>query len=797
MKKIFNISAIISVCLVAAGLSACSKQPIDTNQYPSNEVKLASYGPNPVMRGGTLRFFGSNLQDIVEVSVPGISAITDIEVVTSGSPSEIRVQLPADGETTGTVTIKTADGKTFTTKSALSYVEPIVFDSFSPAEAMPGDVITVKGDYMNLVQSITFADEVKVSEVEHIDRYTAKVTVPSKAITGKIILSDEGEIANLLYSDEELKIGDPTVGKLTVKTAKPAEEAVISGSYLDMIKEVEFSDKVTVSDFTLAEDHKSITVAIPAEAKSGDVTAVSYAGKPFVAGKIAMIQPTALKVSPAPVKAGAELTITGKDLDIVKTIDLPGASAVSFKASDGKLVLTVPATATEGDLILTMANGDAVTAAYTLVHPTVTSVSPAAIKAGESITVKGTNLDLVTEATLGGKAVTFTVTDEGLVLTTEKTSVSGKIVLKLANAETIEPAQTVTVTYDSFVVVNEMPGSEHIGATVTLKGSNFMMIENIFIGTAKVAQYISRTDTEISFIMPYNPIGTYSVYFHLLSGDVETCPQQLGVLLEIKHIIGWEGNLSLTWGDGGRAYIPAVTFAGVKAGSKMRIYYSQIDKQWGAIQFNYGDWSGIDFNGEGGTKFNQQLTPTDIYGWFTDGILDRCNEVVLTKEILDKIQAKKAGPDKAEAGSGMIMMGQSIILKKVEILQEIPQETTIWEGSSYSGDNYDNNLELGAETDWIKAGLEVGDEIRVYFTTTSTSDWQIQLFSGHWDGLAFDGHDPANQFNATNAPDAVSNGYIAFEVNASHFSALTSIKNWGSAIIVQGKLCTITKIAFK
>ena len=797
MKKIFNISVLLSACLLLAGISACSNDELNTDQYPDKSTKLASYGPNPVMRGATLRFFGSNLQNVKEVQVPGIDAITDIEVVTSGSPSEIRVQLPNDGEEIGNVVLITSDGKQFTTQTALSYTEPIVFTSFSPDSAMPGDVITITGDYMNLVQSVTFEGGATVSEVKHIDRYKATVTVPSKAITGKIILSDEGEIANLLYSEKELSIGDPKVTKLTVGTAKPAEKLTITGSYLDMIKEIVFAGDVVVTDFTLSEDHKTITLDIPATAQSGDVTAVSYAAKDFTAGKITMIKPDKLAVSPKPVKAGEELTISGSNLDIVTTVDLPGASGVEFTYKSSKITLTVPATATEGDVKLSMANGDAVTAAYTLVHPVVTAVSPTTLTAGGSITVTGTNLDLVTGVTLGGKTEEFKATKTTVTVSTSATSVSGKLVLTLANGEKVTPGEAITIEYESFIVVNSMPSAEHIGATVTLKGSNFMMIENIYIGEAKVAQYISRSDKEISFIMPYNSVGTYSMKFHLLSGDVEVCPTQIEVLLEIKHIIGWEGKLTITWNDGGRVLVPASKFDGIKAGTKMRVYYTQKDQSWDQAAFVYGDFSGINFDGDGGIKFNKTLVPTDVHGWFPDGILDRCDEVVLTQTILDNIQALKKECE-GQANIGLIIHGTNLTFTKVEILQEIPQEKTIWEGSENLV-NYDRNLELGGTSKaWVNAGLAVGDDIRIYFTATDAAEWQVQVFNGNWASMSFaECKDTPSQFNAANSPTAAKDGYVSFKVTSDIYNTLTNVSDWGYAIILQGKAVTFTKITIK
>ena len=731
MKRIINILSI--GILLLAGCQGM--QELDTNQYSDNAVKLVSFGPNPVMRGATLSFYGSNLDKVTKVEVPGVDAITSIEVVKSGNPSEIRVQLPADGTTIGVVTLTASDGTVLTTQSELTYTEPIIFTSLSPTSVMPGDVITIQGDYMNLVTEVIFEDEVSVPVNEGATRYELTVTVPANAITGEPILTDG---ANLIYSFTNVTVGDPTVTGLNAAEPKPGKDVVIAGKYLSMIQSVTFEGdvKLDTSKFTVNADATSLTVAIPAEAKSGDVVLTSYAGKDFTSGSVTMTKPSALSVSPTPVKAGNALVISGKDLDVVTAVNFSGANGAEFSFADNKITVTgVPATAKEGDIDLVMANGEGSKVAFTLVHPTVTSITPTTITAGDVIKVAGTDLDLITGVTLGGKDEEFTTKIDTVTITTAATSVAGKIILKLANGETVEPTEDITVNYDSFIVVNEMPASEHIGATVTLKGTNFMMVDRIYIGETKVTQYLKRTDDEISFVMPYNKVGTYSITFELLSGDKEVCPTQIEVLLEINRIIAWEGKTQITWGDGGRVLVPASKFLGVTPGTVMRLYYTQVDQQWDQAQFNYGDWSGINFNGTGGTTFNQNLVPTDVYGWFADGILDRCTEVVLTKEILDNIEAKK-GDAEGQSELGIIIQGSGLTFTLIEILQEIPQERTLWEGSVQITWGDGGRVLIPASK---FEGLAAGAEMSLYYTQVDQQWDQAQFNYGDWSGINFNG----------------------------------------------------------
>ncbi len=140
-----HIYSLLAVALVGLSLAACSEDNLDTNQYKGG-VSLNAFGPNPVMRGGVLRFVGSNLDQVASVQIPGVSPITNYEVIKAGVPSEIRVTVPKDGPEVGIVSLTTKDNQTLVTQRELTYTEPIEFEGFSPASVMPGDIVTIKGD---------------------------------------------------------------------------------------------------------------------------------------------------------------------------------------------------------------------------------------------------------------------------------------------------------------------------------------------------------------------------------------------------------------------------------------------------------------------------------------------------------------------------------------------------------------------------------------------------------------------------------------------------------------------------
>lgn len=170
--------------------------------------------------------------------------------------------------------------------------------------------------------------------------------------------------------------------------------------------------------------------------------------------------------------------------------------------------------------------------------------------------------------------------------------------------------------------------------------------------------------------------------------------------------------------------VPAANFLDVKAGSKMRLYYTYNGPTWCQAQLNYGDWSGVVFPELG----KNVLIPQDIFGWNDNGEVSRCTEVTLTQEILDNIQAKK-GDAEGKQNLGFIIQGSDITFTKIEIVQEIPQEKTIWKGTFAAG-NWGGNQDLAwGGFDWstVKAGQKL---IFTLTQDTAQTYWQFSLRHG-------------------------------------------------------------------
>ena len=791
MKNIFRYSILLALCSFI-GLVSCTREEISTDQFSDDAVVFGAFAPNPVVRGAELRIMGSNLDKIVEVQIPGSEPITEIEVISSGRVSEIRVVTPAagaeDASVTGPIVITDNAGNTYQSMAELTFTEGIVLDSFSPANAMPGDEVTVKGDYLYNVQQIVLNNGVYVTgeQITAKSRRELKFIVPSNAVTGPVTIGDvdennnpEGLIPNNVPSKEELVIGDPTVKAADRGAVKAGDQITVTGEYLNMIAGANFGGVAV--DYTVAEDGKSLVAALPATAVDGDFVLVSYAGKEFKAGAYTTVIPTNVAIkAESRYKAGLNAVISGKDLDLVTGAALAG-TALEYAFADNKITFSIPAAAVDGTVVLSLANGKTVeTEAIELVEPVITEMTPLELFAGdESITVKGSDLDLVVAAALGGREEEIEVAADGksIKVATTVSSVSGKIALSLANGVVVESADAVKVNYHSLVIVTEMPSMQHIGQEVVLKGSNFSLVENIFIGETKVTQYSLRTDEEVRFLMPWNKVGMYNIEFHLFSGDVETVAAQIEVGLELDIKTIWEGEAALNWSGMSDLSWGGYDWSTVKPGTVLTAYFNLDEAQtYWQVRFGNGSWASIPSGleaapGEG----NIPMTPGTTY-----------YAIKLTAADIDMLVNQ----------GGLVMTGANYTLTKLTLTSEISQEATIWEGEA-DPQGYAVNLELGGadNSDWRNANLQVGQTIKIYFNLTDPSAWSVQAFDAHWGGQIKFSDAVGTQFNQSNWDGSL--GYVSFVVDETIQAALTSSAGWGASFILQGSGLIYTKITLQ
>lgn len=617
-NKSFLWLVLLLICSTFA-FTSCDRDDLNTDQY-GNEISVLSYGPNPVLRGGVLTFKGANLDQITEIDLPGAEAITSINVVTSGKNSEINIEVPAEKCEPGIVTLKTAKNGEIKTLTPITYIENLKFTGFYVGENKEnlvgnvGDVLTIEGDYLNNITSVIFANgaTMDAESFKSQTRYQIQLVIPAEAGEGRFQISDGN---NYMYSEGALSINAPeidannAIGKSLIKAG---ETEVLRGTSLDQIASIELNGAtVEAADFK-SQTASEITFVISSKVADGEITAVTKSGIRISFGEITTVVPSQLVATPSPIKNGEEITISGKDMDLITGIAFPNAKESKLnKVETTKVTSTVPEDAQEGDITLSLDNGKTVAVAYTLVKPTVTACTPAAITAGDKTIIKGTDLDLVASVTFPGDVEQtvekFAAQNANAIAVTVPAACAGtgfKLNLKNGTTINIDGQLSIKAATDP-AIASVTPGEAIAGSTITITGKNFQNIQNLYIGSYKVNRYTSRTNTEIVCQVPANAeVGTYKIVMEDPDGNKIEGPEFKVVPAEkdIAELVTNMDNGKITypfdfsWSSGsGKFYLTKDVFekVKVKVGSKLIVYKDPTVKGQVQINKNEDGWPTI------------------------------------------------------------------------------------------------------------------------------------------------------------------------------------------------------------
>lgn len=746
MKKIKNILALLVVALMGLSLTACSEDDLDTNQYQGG-VHLNVYGPQPVMRGGQLRFLGSNLDQIAQVQIPGCEPITNFEIVKAGVPSEIKVAVPKDGPEVGYITLVTKTDEEIKTKTQITYSEPIVFDKFSPASIMPGETLTIEGDYLNLVHMIEFNKGVQIPEKDFIShsRYKIEVVVPEEAQTGKINLLDvdlstvadlSEAFYNIIESENALTVGTPIVAKWASPrgeaelsgniTAKMGETITITGDHFSLVSSIKFSPKegdllgkeCETKDFTVSEDGKTLTFALPEVAADGDVNLVCRSGVNVPVGTLETVAPSECVASPSPVKAGSQLVISGKDLDVVASVEMPNVEGnIEFITNpDGsKLIIkSVPETATEGNLVLRMKNGKGTEVPFTLVKPVVTGYDHNTVSAGGVITLQGTNLDLVKKIKFGESSdeVEAKANEDGttITVTVPMNAVSGKPTLILANGTTVECPE-LSIEEAVFCYITEMPdfsdkeNMPEAGSTFTVPVKNGDKLESVEVNGKKVNHIYAEKTSSLTIGIPADASSSSVVKLISSNGSIEYTISVIPQGTVTRTL--WTGSLDLgNWAGNTQGFLAQNSLDNLPDGASvvLKIQYTPTGDEV-QLKSQDGNWKNIDLDNGEEAEHVYTLDP-------------KAKEfsIPLSASVIAKMKEKSTN-----WGGLIIFNGKNAILTKISAEITIPMEKNIWTGS-FNGAGWAGNQDLAwGGYDW--SSIKPGTIIRFYYTKNNAGAW--------------------------------------------------------------------------
>lgn len=760
-------------CLVLStgfALTSCSDDDDEfgTNQYIGG-VTLNVFGPSPVARGGELRFLGSGLDQIQSVTLPGSGDITDINKI---SANEIRITVPQTAEP-GYVVLHHAGGD-IKTATLLTFTEPISIESVAPLAVKAGDEITIKGDYLNLIHEVLFADEVAVAEEDFTShsRYEISLRVPAEAQSGKIIVSDAAEMPNWIYSDEELTVALPTVEKvLDLTGAKPGDEINVKGSNLDLVTRVIMPNEDEV-EFTVKGN--VLTFILPENVTDGTICIIPASGVKVAAATIGVAVPEEVVADPATdLWAGDVIKIKGVNMELVNTVTFPGvADAVEPDSKSAtEITVTIPDGFISGNAILTTGSGAEVEVAVSTVKPAGVVYDPATASLAGPLTVKGVNLDHVKAIRFAGNTDVAvenpTATEFAIIVPATLEAGSNEVALVLTNGEVVE-APALELTAPECAYATALPGEEveiPAGGTFVVTIGNPDKLTAVKVNGQEV-QYILNGTT---LIIQVPASAGKSSNFTLVSSngeisyDIAVIPQtHVGMTIweGMWTPEGWAGNQDLAWGGYDWSQVPA--------GAILTIYFTPVNpSEWYFFGLRHGNgWGSLP-----GARYDQIDNPEG----------NSISFELSAEELADLV-----------ANGGLVIVSNNTVMSKVTIEWEVSLEVDVFGDINQDMGSWSINYELKPNDAFVTAGLRPGMKLNFYLTPTA--DYcQLQTFDGHWGPLTWAEANDTNNFNS----DMCDMKKISVVVTPEIHEKLTTYIDWGYCMILQGENVIVNKITIE
>jgi hypothetical protein len=385
----------------------------------------------------------------------------------------------------------------------------VVLYSFGPMPIARGAELKFIGVNLDKVTAVVLPEDINITSFTKKESKLLTLTVPQEAMPGYVVLkTPDGNIT----TKTTIGYSEPiSIAGFTPSTVKAGDQLTITGDYLNLVTEVIFTDRITVTgDDFINHSRTEISLLVPPEAQTGKIAVSNGAEEPIIvysASTLTVTLPAFTAVTPNPVKAGTSLTIAGTNLDLVLTVRLGGGKVIDaadfVSHTPTQIVLTVPDDTKDGKVVMIPASGVEVATADDLVMviPAV-SVTPVTLKNGQDITVTGTNLDLIDHVIFGGNkqgTIKAGGTATQILVTVPDDAVDGVVTfVTRADKQVTGPNLTMIVpAFSSF-----SPTSARSNTNITISGTDLDLVTKVTFTGGVDGTIGTRTETSLTVTVP-------------------------------------------------------------------------------------------------------------------------------------------------------------------------------------------------------------------------------------------------------------------------------------------------------
>lgn len=300
----------------------------------------------------------------------------------------------------------------------------------------------------------------------------------------------------------------PAITGFGVAQARPGTPITITGSGFTGATAVRFGGGAAAQSFTV-DSSTQITATVPAGAVTGPVTVVTPVGSVTseLIFTVIVPPPTVTGLDLTSGQPGTRVTVTGTNFVGVTHVTIGTVEASFTVLSPTSLRMVAPTTIVSGVVSVTNGSGTgAGTQVFTVTPPPVqapkiTNLRGVEGKAGDVITIEGTNFNNASLVRFNNKNTTFTVVSSVYIRAVVPVGMTNGPVIVTTPGGTAQSPMDFTILLPPTIATFE-PVHGPVGTKVTIKGTNLARTSFITFNNANNTNFTVVSDNEVWALVP-------------------------------------------------------------------------------------------------------------------------------------------------------------------------------------------------------------------------------------------------------------------------------------------------------
>jgi len=496
--NVINPTTINAVVASGASGNVAVTTPVGTASLPGFTYipppSVSSFTPASAATGKTITITGKDFAYINSVSFGGVPA-SSFTVVSATTITAV-----VGAGSSGNVVVTSSFGKG--SLAGFVYLPPPTITSFSPRSGPPGTIVTIIGNNLGKVTSMSFSGTRPTSfTIVNDNTITA---VAGLGTTGQIYLySPDGSCSSGSFTFE---YAAPTITSFTPATGTTGTRVTITGTNFTSVPVVDvyFGDKYASS--IVVNSATMITATVGAGA-SGNVSVITHGGIAELPGFTYIpLPPSITSIHPSTASQGTLVTIYGDRFNDATSVTFGGVPAPFLVNSNTNITAIVQAGAS-GEIAITTAGGTGIYSRFTFSALKIESFTPVVGTAGTPVTINGSGFsERISSVKFGGvQASSFAVNSPTQITAVVGAGASGYV-------EVNDAAKPGFIFASSNTVINSVsPLIAGSGIAVNINGYNFEGATSVKFGDVAASSFTVNSPTSITAIVGNGASGAVSV----------------------------------------------------------------------------------------------------------------------------------------------------------------------------------------------------------------------------------------------------------------------------------------------